>query len=193
MRVKPALTLVFLATSGLFSVSSAADGNVLHEDAMVPFVVSDNRALAPYGQAMTHVENYSRAAPSVGAGGMIEEGAMEIFKAHGFRSVVSLLTPGEGVDTHTQWARDAGIEYYNLAVTAEGPGDTVLEQFKAILADPENHPVMVHCASANRVGALWARYRIAMGVPVEFAFQEARTIGLMPGLESTVREHFGLN
>ncbi|MDQ2077783.1 beta-lactamase hydrolase domain-containing protein [Marinimicrobium sp. ABcell2] len=191
MRAIPTLKLLLLATTGLFAVSATSDSNVLHEDAMLPFVVSGDRTLAPYGQEMTHVENYSRAAPSVGAGGMIQEGAMETFKGHGFKSVVSLLTPGEGVETHTQWAREAGIDYYNLSVTAEGPGDTVLERFKAILADPENHPVMVHCASANRVGALWARYRIDMGVPVEVAFQEARTIGLQPGLESTVRERFG--
>jgi uncharacterized protein (TIGR01244 family) len=137
------------------------------------------------------VINYSRAAPAVGAGGMISEGAMEEFRDHGFRTVVSLLTTPEGVETPTQWAQDAGIAYHNLQVTADGPGDPVLARFKDIMADPANYPVMVHCGSASRVGALWARYRIDMGVPVEVAFEEGRTIGLSPGLENTVREQYG--
>lgn len=182
-------TLLALVCAGA-SVSALSDDAALSEDALLPFVVSDDRAQAPFGQGMTNVENYSRAAPSVGTGGMIRDGAMSTFRDKGFKSVVSLLNPGEGVEAHTRWAREAGIDYYNLGVTPEGPDDSVLEQFKAILADPDNHPVMVHCSSANRVGSLWARYRIDMGVPVEVAFQEARTIGLQPGLEQTVRERF---
>ncbi len=168
------------------------DAAQYQDPALLPFAIDNGQAQAPFGQAVGDVViNYSRAAPTVGAGGMISDGAMEEFRDHGFRTVVSLLTTPEGVETHAAWAADAGIAYYNLQVTGQGPGDDVLSQFKQIMADPDNYPVMVHCGSASRVGALWARYRIDMGVPVAVAFQEARTIGLTPGMERTVREQHG--
>lgn len=193
-KVRPPLLLgaVYAATLTLAAAPAFSSDNGLHADAGVPFVIAPDRPQAPFGQQMDNVDNYSRAAPTVGAGGLISEGAMQTFKDAGFRTVVSLLTEDEGVRAHTRWALKAGIDYINLGVTAEGPDDSVLEAFKGIMADPENHPVMVHCASANRVGALWARYRIDMGVPAEVAFQEARTIGLQPELEQTVRNNLGL-
>lgn len=193
-RTRHSLWLSALCAS-MFTVASApavSSDQGLHTDAGIPFVIADDRPQAPYGANMDNVDNYSRAAPTVGAGGMISEGAMRTFRDAGFQTVVSLLTDGEGVGAHTRWAREAGIRYVNLGVTPAGPSDAVLETFKEIMADPANHPVMVHCSSANRVGALWARYRIDMGVPAEVAFQEARTIGLQPGLEQTVRDSLDL-
>ena len=176
----------------LVSCTEAVSDTGHDSAARMPFAIDNDQAQAPFGQEVADVViNYSRAAPTVGAGGMISEGAMEEFLDHGFRTVVSLLTTPEGVETHTGWAADAGIAYYNLQVTGQGPDDDVLGQFKQIMADPDNYPVMVHCGSASRVGALWARYRIDMGVPVEVAFEEGRTIGLSPGMENTVREQHG--
>jgi len=181
-----------LLVATLFVPAQSLADKKLHENAGLPFVVAEGSLQAPFGEVMPDVvRNYGRAAPAVGTGGMISDGAMRTFESKGFRTVVSLLTSGEGVDVHAGRARSAGISYYNLGVTPEGPDDSVLEAFKEIMADPENYPVMVHCSSANRVGALWARYRIDMGVPVEVAFQEGRTIGLQPDLEATVRERFG--
>jgi hypothetical protein len=42
------------------------------------------------------------------------------------------------------------------------------------------------------VGAIWALYRAAQGVPPAIAVQEGRTIGLKPGREAAVREQLGL-
>ena len=58
-----------------------------------------------------------------------------------------------------------------------------------MLDDPANGPVLVHCATANRVGALWALLQIQKGKTVEEAEAEGRTVGLKsPALVEAVRK-----
>lgn len=175
------------------AVLSPLHASELKEEAEVPFDRSHTVNQVPFGETMKPVvENYGRPAPYVASGGMITDEAMEYFSERGFRTVVSLLNPDEGVEAHREQAEEAGIAYYNFGVTSEGPGQEQAEGLREVLADPDNYPVMIHCASANRVGSLWARYRIEMGVPTEVAFQEARAVGLGDELEQTLRERMGL-
>ncbi len=172
---------------------SPLQADELSEEAGVPFDPNHSVDEVPFGETMEPVvENYGRPAPYVASGGMITDEAMDYFKERGFRTVVSLLNPDEGIEAHREQAEDAGIQYHNFGVTSEGPGQDQVEGLREVLADPDNYPVMIHCASANRVGSLWARYRIEMGVPTEVAFQEARAVGLNEGLEQTLRERMGL-
>jgi ubiquinone/menaquinone biosynthesis C-methylase UbiE len=50
---------------------------------------------------------------------------------------------------------------------------------------------MLHCGSANRVGAVWLTYRVLdQGVPIETAIEEAKTIGLRsPEYEAKARDY----
>ena len=172
---------------------AVASADALEPEASLPFDRSHSVDEVPFGETMEPVvENYGRPAPYVASGGMITDEAMGYFAERGFRTVVSLLTPSEGTEAHREQAEAAGINYYNFGVTSDGPGTEQVEGLREVLADPDNYPVMIHCASANRVGALWARYRIEMGVPVEVAFQEARAVGLNAGLEETLRGRMGL-
>ena len=67
----------------------------------------------------------------------------------------------------------------------------VVDQFLAIVANKANQPVYVHCASANRVGAVWLVKRVLQdGWPVDKATTEAKAIGLSaPGLEKFALEY----
>ena len=49
----------------------------------------------------------------------------------------------------------------------------------AVVAEPANQPVFIHCATANRVAALWLIKRVRLdGWTVEKALTEAEAIGL---------------
>jgi protein tyrosine phosphatase (PTP) superfamily phosphohydrolase (DUF442 family) len=48
-------------------------------------------------------------------------------------------------------------------------------------------PVLVHCSSGNRVGALWTTYRLSKDINPKIAFEEGRTAGMKPLLEEKVR------
>lgn len=84
-----------------------------------------------------------------------------------------------------------GMTYHNPAFN--GPAEltpAVLDETRALLRTSER-PVLMHCASANRTGAVWFAYRVLdEGLGVEEALAEARTVGLRsPDYERIVREY----
>lgn len=79
--------------------------------------------------------------------------------AGGVRTVVDLRTSAEprGFD-EPETARAAGLEYHNIAVTPGGIRPDQFDAVRRLLSDRGHKPVLVHCASANRVGALLIPY-----------------------------------
>jgi protein tyrosine phosphatase (PTP) superfamily phosphohydrolase (DUF442 family) len=71
------------------------------------------------------------------------------------------------------------------------PSDAQVREFSALIEDVTNYPVLVHCVSANRVGAMWTLYRVMKGIPFPIAVEEGRTVGLKPKRENAVRARLG--
>lgn len=127
-------------------------------------------------------------APGVLAGGRIDAGDVHRLRAAGIRQVID-LTPDAETPTFDEAAavRSAGMAYANLPL--RGAPDLTPDNvrvFDAMLRDA-GHPVFVHCASGNRVGAM-AALRAAWidGKPTEEAIAIGRAWGLA-GLEDAVR------
>lgn len=76
----------------------------------------------------------------------------------------------------------------NIPVTGGVPTDAQVAEFARIVEDPNNAPLLVHCASANRVGAMWTLYRVRQGIPLAIALEEGRTAGLRPDREAELRK-----
>ncbi len=54
-----------------------------------------------------------------------------------------------------------------------------MEKFLSVVSEPKNQPVFIHCASANRVSALWLIKRVRLDRwTVDKALEEAQAIGL---------------
>ncbi len=70
------------------------------------------------------------------------------------------------------------MHYVNIPVTAGAPSDEQVDEFARIVEDAGNEPLLVHCASASRVGAMWTLYREERGAPVDTAVREGRAIGM---------------
>lgn len=117
---------------------------------------------------------------------------MAQLKKQGFKTVVSLLTDEEGVGAEEQEAHQAGLNFYGLGVSSRAPNREQVDAFTRIASNPSNYPMLVHCASSNRVGAMWALYRHNVGVPAEIAIEEGRAAGLKTSREGAVREMMGL-
>lgn len=161
--------------------------------AATPFDVTQDWGQAPFGDAMPDiVVNYGRAAPYVGTGGLIADGAMPELKKLGFNTVVSLLNPDEGSVEEGKQAEAAGLKYVNIQVSTRAPTPEQVKQFADIVADSDGYPILLHCESSNRVGAMWALYRASQGVPAGIAIQEGRAVGLKPSREGAVRDALGL-
>ncbi|MDJ0932056.1 hypothetical protein [Breoghania sp.] len=67
-----------------------------------------------------------------------------------------------------------------------------IKDLAGLLEDTGNYPLFVHCEFSNRVGAMWALYRAASGVPAEIAVQEGWTVGMRTSREAAVHEQLGL-
>ena len=69
--------------------------------------------------------------------------------------------------------------YFNIPVNGSSPRPEQADEFLRIARDKSNHPMLVNCASANRVGAFMAILRVVdQGWSEEKALDEAARIGL---------------
>ncbi len=114
-------------------------------------------------------------------GGQPTDKAFSKLAANGFRSVLNLRTASEGIDLEEQRAavEEAGMRYLPIPVAGSAPQAAQVEEFIRIVKEESNHPMFIHCGTANRVGALMMIYRvIEHGWTEEKALEEAVRIGL---------------
>jgi len=126
--------------------------------------------------------------PGVIAAGRIGPGEVKRLRDAGIRHVIDLTPDAETPDfDEAAVVRAAGLRYSNLPLA--GAPDLTRENvlaFDALLAEADR-PVLVHCASGNRVGAMAAlRAAWVEGRPVEEAIAIGKGWGLT-GLEGEVR------
>ena len=97
--------------------------------------------------------------PGVATSGQPDAGAWSALAKAGFKAVVDLREAAEprGHDEVGEIAR-AGLRYFPLPVSHESLGDRQFDVLRDFLRDPLNRPVLLHCQSANRVGALLLPY-----------------------------------
>ena len=118
--------------------------------------------------------------PGVGTAGQPPQQAWSELAAAGFKTVIDLRPEEEprGYDEPTAVER-AGMAYVRLPVTPATLGDSQFDELRALLRDPERRPALVHCASANRVGALMLPYLVLdEHRPPEEAMRVAQRVGL---------------
>lgn len=108
--------------------------------------------------------------------------------ASGIRTVINLRPQAElqGRDERAEVAA-AGMRYVELPVS--GPADITQENAEALsrLLAQADGPVLVHCASGNRVGGLLAVAMAQSGMPVSAALDFGRSAG-MKSIEGRTRE-----
>jgi uncharacterized protein (TIGR01244 family) len=124
--------------------------------------------------------------PTIATSGVIKEGGIRLLKEEGFKSVLDLRTPEEGTAEEETQVTAAGISYTNLPIGKVTPTPAEVQQFGEIVENPDRGPLLIHCASANRVGMIWAMYRVNKGIPLEEALLEGRTIGMKVSREVEV-------
>lgn len=114
-------------------------------------------------------------------GGQPTSDAFAKLASSGFRSVLNLRTASEGVDLdrERELVEKAGMRYLSIPVVGSAPKPEQAAEFVKAAQEPENHPMLIHCGSANRVGGFWMIYRVLVqGWPEDKAIEEAARIGL---------------
>lgn len=119
--------------------------------------------------------------------GQPDEAALKVFSKSGYAAVIDLRTEGEdrGLDEQAV-VEELGMEYVSLPIGHDG---ITFENAKALdkLISSYDEPVLVHCGSANRVGALLALRASLDGADDETAIAMGKAGGLT-GLEPQVKK-----
>jgi uncharacterized protein (TIGR01244 family) len=107
---------------------------------------------------------------------------LERLKQQGVRTILNLRRPEEdpeGQQSERKRAVELGFEYVVIPIDAANIQTSQVEAFSEVVRDAKKRPLLIHCRSAGRVGALWLIHRVLNdGWTCSRAEEEARKIGL---------------
>ena len=127
------------------------------------------------------------AVDGVTTAGQPDEEGFKVFAEMGYAAVIDLRTAGEnrGLDEPSV-VEGLGMDYINLPIGRDGITFANAKALEDAIASYDE-PVLVHCGSANRVGALFALSEYAKSKDLEKALEAGRAAGLTR-MEGTVRK-----
>lgn len=125
-----------------------------------------------------------------------QESDFQIAKDTGVKTIINMRHPQEMTDFDEEATVTAlGLEYINLPwAKPEELTDEVFDRARELLNTSEK-PILLHCSSANRVGAVWIPWRVLEGrIDMEDAVEEAKAIGMRtPEYEPKARDYVQRN
>ena len=82
--------------------------------------------------------------------------------ANGFRSVMTLRSPKDGVDTLRErfLVENNRMRYFNIPAVNPLPNVKQVDEFLQLTSQPSNHPMLINCAFAERVAPYMMIFRM---------------------------------
>ena len=125
------------------------------------------------------IADYKPVHSGLAAAGVPSAEALAALKARGFKTVIDLRGATEpGVAAEKAAVRAQGLRYVHVPVSPSTFSLADVQAVARVLDDAEAAPVLLHCTSSNRVGAVWAVIQVQKGVSLEAAEAEGRRFGL---------------
>lgn len=128
------------------------------------------------------ITNFARVETTVACAGATIPAAVATVKQMGYNSIINMRQAGEAgaeLEAEAAAAKATGITYIHLPFNAAAPDPAVVDRFLTAVTTPANQPAFLHCASANRVSAVWMIKRILVDKwDAERASAEAAALGL---------------
>jgi uncharacterized protein (TIGR01244 family) len=126
------------------------------------------------------IPNYRVIEPGLAAAGQPSAETLRRLKELGFKTVVNLRPAGEApiVADEPAIVEGQGLRYVSVPVTPSTFSAADVASVRKVLDDPEAAPVLLHCASSNRVGAVLAVIAHQRGRTLDEAEAEGRRAGL---------------
>ena len=114
------------------------------------------------------------------AAGQPDMAALKVFAESGYVAIVDMRGPDEdrGIDDEKGVVEGLGLEYVAFPITSEDELSFDRARELDELIQTYDGPVLVHCASSNRVGAMLALRHSLNGASDEEALQHGREGGL---------------
>ena len=130
--------------------------------------------------ALAGVANAAAPLPNLLTGGQPAARHLEALKNAGVTVILDIRDPIEPRPfDEPATARQLGLEYINVPVSAATLDDPTLERILEVVRSNAGRPLLFHCASGNRVGgALLPHFILDHGMTEDDAIQAAMRIGL---------------
>lgn len=125
------------------------------------------------------IPNYRVVTPGLATAGQPTPEALRTLKEKGFKTVINLRSESEpGVRDEEAAVKEQGLEYVWVPLTAATLSQEKVDQVRRALEDPRSGSILLHCSSANRVGAVWTVIEVQRGKSYEEALAAGKAIGL---------------
>ena len=102
------------------------------------------------------IPNYALFRPGLAVAGKPSAAGLAKLKDMGFKTVIDLRMPAEGLDEEKASVEGQGLRYVSVPMTSASFSLADALKVKGVLEDARSGPVLLHCASANRVGGVVA-------------------------------------
>lgn len=132
----------------------------------------------------TPLKHYNRAGPHLATAGELKPEDMAQLWDYGFDVVVD-ARPAEPdvIAAERKLVEDSGMIYHHLPYTDEGISAEDLATFTALVEDPMEYRILLHCKLGNRAGAMLASYYLAAGIDRNAALMAGRAAGMRLDME----------
>ena len=123
--------------------------------------------------------NYRVVKPGLATAGQPTPEGLRSLKEKGFKTVINLRTESEpGVKEEEAAVKEQGLNYVWVPLTAATFSQDKIDQVRRALEDPNAGATLLHCASANRVGAVMTVIEVQRGKSYDEALAAGKAIGL---------------
>jgi len=137
--------------------------------------------------ASAEITNLSTPAENVLASGQPTQEQLQLLANSGVKHIINLRPTSEQEWDEEAYVKSLGMEYHSIPVAgADGVTSDNAKKLDDLLTSLNGQPLLVHCSSSNRVGALRALTASAKGEALETAITTGKSWGLA-GLEPAVR------
>ena len=125
--------------------------------------------------------NFHRVSDKLFRGAQPANGGIKKLSELGIKTVINLRGTDELTVAQQKEAEAAGLKYFNIPMPGlSAPSDDQVERVLAVINNPENQPVFIHCKrGSDRTGTIAAIYRISHeDWTSDRAITEARRYGM---------------
>lgn len=133
--------------------------------------------------------NVQQIMPGVYTAGVLNPDKTIEMANSGIDAVINLRFPKESKYDEAPFMEEAGIKYVRFPTAGGVPAPETVAKFSSIVDQFADQQVMLHCASGNRVGILWAAHLLDQGMALDNALEQVKAVTTRKGSVEAIREY----
>lgn len=153
-------------------------------------------SLAQQAQSYKELPNFHKVSDTLYRGAQPLSGGVKKLAELGVKTIINLRGEDDLTRQEKKDGEAAGLHYFSVSMAGlSAPSDEQVARVMAIIDNPENQPVFIHCKrGSDRTGTIAAVYRISHdGWNSDRAIAEAKTYGMSWmefGMKSYISDYY---